>query len=752
MPAAEAQLLADMLRDQATRAALIAQLEKIAKQAETPQSETTAESESSAESTPSETSESSAKPESTAPIEPTSIVLKIAKFTQEAAEIIAEEAAAFWQGLLKAPARFSALGSLDAEVLTNAFWDLALVIAVTLVVFLGLRILARGLDRTLGQLASETGFLKTGFLIVASIAVDALVVALAWASGYLLILMAFGTYGSIEVRQTLYLNAFLIMELIRVALRALLSPATGQLRLVPIPDHGAKILSTWLSVVIAIVGYGNLLAVPIIKSNVSYFAGRSVSALIALIALAILSTLVIANRRRVSDWLHQALNLQDKHRLLRLLARTWAVPFLIYMAVLCAMVITNPGGSFLPVIIASGKILVAVIVGAMVATALKRSTAKGVHLPETVTHRLPMLESRLNTFIPKILFIVRYLILIAVFAFAVHTIELMDVRAWLSSNIGASLTSKLIGAGFIVLGCFAVWLGASSWVDYRLNPFLGRPPTAREITLLTLARNAFTAVLIVLAVMFSLSEIGIDIAPLLASAGVLGLAIGFGAQKLVQDVITGVFIQFENAMNVGDVVTVGGTTGTIERLTIRSVSLRDLDGVFHIVPFSSIDMVSNYMRGFAYHVANMGIAYRESVDETKEAMHEAFAELVSDPTWRGQIMGDLEWFGLTSFDDSAVVVRARIKCKPGNQWAVGRAYNEIMKRVFDARSIEIPFPHQTLYFGEDKEGKAPPLHMAVSREKARKQKDRDKTEAPSEDGTALSEPTQDAPNEESDRS
>jgi small-conductance mechanosensitive channel len=177
----------------------------------------------------------------------------------------------------------------------------------------------------------------------------------------------------------------------------------------------------------------------------------------------------------------------------------------------------------------------------------------------------------------------------------------------------------------------------------------------------------------------------------------------------VQDIITGIFIQFENAMNVGDVVTVGGTTGVVERLTIRSVSLRDLHGVYHIIPFSSVDMVSNYVKDYGYFVCDMGVAYRENVDEVKQAMVDAFEELKGDPEQADGILDDLEWFGLNSFGDSAVMLRARIKCVPGRQWGIGRAYNGVLKRVFDDRNIEIPFPHQTIYFGESKDGKTQPI-------------------------------------------
>ena len=284
-------------------------------------------------------------------------------------------------------------------------------------------------------------------------------------------------------------------------------------------------------------------------------------------------------------------------------------------------------------------------------------------------------------------------------------IGLIALRDWMESQLGYRVTSSLISLAGILLVAYGVWLAMTSWVDYRLNPDYGNIATARETTLLTLLRNAGTIAIFILALMFCLSEIGLDIGPLLASAGVLGLAIGFGAQKMVQDIITGIFIQFENAMNVGDVVTVGGTTGTVERLTIRSVSLRDVAGAFHIIPFSSVDMVTNYMRDFGYFVCDMGVAYRENVEEVKQAMLDAFEELRGDPDQAAKIIADLEWFGLQSFGDSAVVCRARIKCVPGQQWGVGRAYNGVLKQVFDDRNIEIPFPHQTIFLGESKDGK-----------------------------------------------
>ena len=138
----------------------------------------------------------------------------------------------------------------------------------------------------------------------------------------------------------------------------------------------------------------------------------------------------------------------------------------------------------------------------------------------------------------------------------------------------------------------------------------------------------------------------------------VGLAVGFGAQKLVQDIITGVFIQFENAINTSDVVTVAGITGEVEHLSVRSIGLRDLAGTYHLIPFSAVDRVSNFNRGFAYHVADIGIAYKENVVEAKEAMQVAFDRLKESEVGE-HLLGDLEMFGVNALGDSAVVVRAR---------------------------------------------------------------------------------------------
>ncbi|PTE21377.1 mechanosensitive ion channel protein MscS [Cereibacter changlensis JA139] len=745
-PSAAASLL-DLLRDDSARAALIAELERaatgVAQEVEPP-------------------------PPST---ELLSFGRSAALFTQGIAESAAENVQAFWQALKAAPALFDDLAGLDLGMLGGALTELLLLIVSTATIFLILRRFAIPTYRRMGDRARAATLTGRVLLYIGALAIDILIVIGAWAIGYVVAIAVIGNSGQIGIRQTLYLNAFLAVELLRTAMRFVLSPSTRDLRIVALDDRAARYISAAASFSIALLGYGQLLIVPIVDEAASEAAGRGVSALISIIGVLFLAALVLLNRKPVADWLlHEtqpvaptlpvteeaeapvASTAQEidpnlaadiaagtaeppappeaepvaveaapqweerKHVARRspalvAMAQAWHWVALAYLAVLLMLSLVSPGGDAMGPIFASLRIAAVFIVGFMLSGALARAIARGVRLPASTSARLPLLERRLNRFVPQVLLVLRLMIAVTVVLFALHTIGIVDVGSWLQSQLGRNLLGTLIAVAAILGVAFAIWIALTSWIDYRLNPAFGHVATSREQTLLSLLRNAATIALIVVTLMFCLAEIGLNIGPLLASAGVLGLAIGFGAQKMVQDIITGIFIQFENAINVGDVVTVAGTSGVVERLTVRSVSLRDVEGIFHIIPFSSVDMVSNFMRDFSFYLCDMGVAYRENIGEVKAAMFDAFDELRRDKEHAPYLLADLEWLGLNAFGDSAIILRARIKTAPGKQWGAGRAYNEILKRIFDERNIEIPFPHQTIYFGEAKDGSTQALRV-----------------------------------------
>lgn len=220
----------------------------------------------------------------------------------------------------------------------------------------------------------------------------------------------------------------------------------------------------------------------------------------------------------------------------------------------------------------------------------------------------------------------------------------------------------------------------------------------RVETLVHLLTQMIRIVLFVTLALVLLMQLGVQVGPLIASAGIIGLAVGFGAQSLVKDVITGFFMVMENQMRVGDVVTVNGTGGLVETMTLRTVVLRDVGGVVHIFPNGIITTVSNATRGWSAYVFDIGVAYKEDPDVVIAAIREICDELKEDPVYGPKMLSAAEIFGVDKLDDSAVVIKGRIKTFPIMQWEVGREFLRRIKKSFDARNIEIPFPQRTLHF------------------------------------------------------
>lgn len=204
----------------------------------------------------------------------------------------------------------------------------------------------------------------------------------------------------------------------------------------------------------------------------------------------------------------------------------------------------------------------------------------------------------------------------------------------------------------------------------------------------------------VIAVLMALRELGFDIGPVLAGAGVVGLAVGFGAQNLVRDVISGAFMLFENQVRVGDVASINGTGGLVERMNLRTITLRGLDGTVHVFPNGTINTLSNMTLDHSYYVFDVGVAYKEDTDQVVAVLEELGRGLQEDATYSADILAPIEVLGVDAFEDSAVIVKARLKTKPSRQWAVGREMNRRIKKRFDEVGIEIPFPHQTVFFGD----------------------------------------------------
>jgi len=614
----------------------------------------------------------------------------------------------------------------DMDALIQATIDLGLIIIAVIIAFFLFRRLARPAFSRLSTWSRFGGGKSSLLRVVASVLlaaiVDVLVVVLAYVIGNLLATFALGDTGDLNTRIALFLNAFLVIELFKAAIRMLFSSRYAGLRLLPIIDTEAEYWNQCLTRLSGLVGYGLLFAVPLINNIISPALSLAVNFLIVLLAFAYVLRIVIKNRLKLRKSLEQRAHkasLGISRISLQILARIWHLAVIAYALVILVITVLRPGDALSVVMLASVKTLIYAGIGFILSGVLSQIIGRRITLSEEIREKIPLLENRLNAYIPNILKIIRAVILLSVIMFILDAWRLFDLGGWYASSGGRTLIGKTFSVAIILVFALGIWITLASVIEHILNPKAGRgQPTARAMTLISLFRNALAITLVTMTGMIVLAEIGINIGPLIAGAGVLGLAIGFGAQKLVQDIITGVFIQVENAMNTGDVVTAGGITGVAERLSIRSVGLRDLSGTYHIVPFSSVDTVSNFMRDFAFHVGEYGIAYKENIDQAVAHLREAFDELAADEEYKGHILAPLEVSGVTALADSSVNIRVRIMTSPGMQWAIGRAYNRLVKIHFDAADIEIPFPHTTLYFGQEKDGSAPPatIHMVQGKE------------------------------------
>jgi small-conductance mechanosensitive channel len=280
----------------------------------------------------------------------------------------------------------------------------------------------------------------------------------------------------------------------------------------------------------------------------------------------------------------------------------------------------------------------------------------------------------------------------------VHMTEFLDTLiGWVLSS-GIRIVIIIVGA-FAALRVFRLLIRKSKKRIAETDK-LDVEGQKRAETLARILENTLRLVVLIAALLMVLKEIGINIGPLLAGAGIVGLAVGFGAQSLVKDVISGFFILLENNMDVGDVVSVGGRTGLVESIKLRVTVLRDFEGLVHVVPNGEIAVLTNMTKEYSFAALDIGVAYKEDVDHVIGVLREVGEGMQGDGEYGPLILEPLEVLGLDSFGDSSVNIKVRFKTRPVKQWIVAREFRRRVKRMFDERGIEIPFPHRTLYIGE----------------------------------------------------
>jgi small conductance mechanosensitive channel len=503
---------------------------------------------------------------------------------------------------------------------------------------------------------------------------------------------------------------------INAAVRVILAPDSAASRPVDIGDETAQYLSIWVRrfADIGIYGYFTLQAAGFmgLSAPVQSFLFKLIGLVLALLAI----MLILQNRVSISKWIGGG---DGRLAILRrYIAELWQVLAILYVVVVYLVWAIGMPGGFPYVLRATVLSALAVFLAVAVVNFLMRAIEQTFALKPNVKERFPGLEARVNRYLPAIRTVLRTLVAV-VATIAVMQAWGLDIVSWLGEPAGRVVLARLAAIGAVIILAFAGWEVLNIGIERYLSSG-GGAESQRARTLLPLFRKVAMAVLCVVVGLTVLSELGINIAPLLAGAGVVGLAVGFGAQTLVKDVITGMFILIEDTVSVGDYVGLAGHEGTVEALSIRSIRLRDPSGTVHTVPFSDVTSVINYTRDFAFAVMQIGVGYSEDTDRVSAVIEEVGRALRADPEQAPVILEDLQVQGVDRFDDSAVVIKARIKTAPGWQWSVRRAFNRLLKQRFDEEGIEIPFPQQTVWFAGDQ----PPAD-AQTRHKGRTPRARD---------------------------
>ena len=579
-----------------------------------------------------------------------------------------------------------------------------------------IRWLAMPLYRRMGRWGRDknrerTSWLHLPAMIIAAFVIDLALLALALFAGQFMSDYLNDGNRTIARQQGLFLNAFALVEFFKAVLRLIFCPNVPDLRPFRIADNRARYWNTRLSWLSGLIGYGLLVIVPIVSNQVNLQVGALVNVVIMGLITVWALYLIFHNRRNIQ---HELVALANRSMsffalFIRAFALIWHWLASAYFIVLFFLSLFNPGDSLQFMMSASVRSLAIIGLGALVSGILSRWIAKTITLSPDLQRHYPELQKRVNGWISMLLKIARILTVLAVSLMLLNAWHLFDMWHWLTVGAGEKMVDIIIRVLVILLFSAVGWTLLASLIESRLaSDSYGRPlPSARTRTLLTLFRNALAVVISTITIMIVLSEVGVNIAPLLAGAGALGLAISFGSQTLVKDIITGVFIQFENGMNTGDLVTIGAITGTVERMSIRSVGVRQDTGAYHIIPWSSITTFANFVRGIGSFVANYDVDRNEDSEKVNATLQEAVKELMAKEEIRALVIGEPSFAGLVGLTNQAFTVRVSFTTQPLKQWTVRFALDDMVKKHFDAAGIKAPRQTvQVLQTGTDVNGAA----------------------------------------------
>ncbi len=481
--------------------------------------------------------------------------------------------------------------------------------------------------------------------------------------------------------------------------RMMLSAKSRQLRLLPVSDPTAMWATRWVRRIAAVAIFGYAIASVGLLLNMSLPAHDGLLKTAGLINHIFLAVMVVQKRRAVAKRLHAPPGVTGViARMRNAIAPVWHWIALFFIAAIWIVWAVEIPNGFTAALRFFVVLVLVLAVARMVSILLLGSIERAMHLSPEIAERYPGLDSRLQAYHPLLQAVARGLVAIAA---GIALLEFWGVPlfAWFTvSLLGRRLAAAFGTTLLTVVLALMVWEAANAAIEANLARLTRAQQAARAArlrTLLPLLRATLLVVIVVIAGLTVLSEIGINIAPLLAGAGIVGVAIGFGSQKLVQDLITGIFLLLENAVQVGDWVTVSGLSGSVEHLSVRTIRLRAGDGSVHIIPFSAVTSVTNINRGLGNAAVSVTVAYAEDTDRVSEVLKEIAAEMRTGPDFASKMLSDLQLWGVDKVDGASVTISGQIPCTNSGRWAVQREFNRRMKMRFQELGIAFWNPAQT---------------------------------------------------------
>jgi small conductance mechanosensitive channel len=548
---------------------------------------------------------------------------------------------------------------------------------------------------------------------------DAVPIA-AFAAAGLLITAVAGAPEAARIITLAVIWAIIFQRAVAIALEAFLSSRYPALRVAPLADGTARSLAAQLGRLAAFGIYGACALQALVGLGTDAALLLSLRSLYGLILLGWGILIVLRYRRPARAYLLAVSERGGSWRSAAVSALgLWWLAAILYLVGLYMIWVSGARGGTRFLVVATVETVGAIIGAALLAALARRLLARFERRLGTFFSRYPEIAARLPQYAHGARVLLHGIILAVAVSLCLEAWGVSALEAIRSQAVQDTLTTAVRIVVIVVLAAAVIDVAAvftQRIIESREGS--GRA-TGKVRTLAPLARKTVRAMVVIAAGIMILEQLGVNVGPILAGVGVLGLAIGFGAQTLVKDIITGIFMLLEDTLTVGDVVRLGDTAGVVEAINIRTVRVRDVAGSVHTIPYSSVGTVINMSKDYGRHVIDAAVAYREDVEEVIRVLKELGDGLRADAEFGKEILEPIEILGLERFDESAVVVRARLLTRPGQQFRVGREFNRRMKKAFDERGIEMPYPHRTVYFGVDKSGRAPPLHLETVAEDPR---------------------------------